>query len=460
MDSIREKLGLPRYFLADLPREAEITPQLIQDACENLRENRASFLQHRSTAQIVDLLDVVAEDWLNEEDPFRRAALAHAPGLLGFSRATFVQGMDAFWRLLKTDALEGLILQDLGHAKRLDEPCSNPHELAQGRGSMAHGPVLQAHFAAGNLPCPALMTLVLGLLTRSSQFMKCGTGSSLMPLLFAHSLYRREPKIGACLEVVEWPGGQSNLEKPLLELADCVSFTGGETAWEDLRQRIPHGKRVLEYGHRVSFGFLDQAELGQSDAKRWAMRAAEDVSAWDQWGCLSPHVFYVQKGGAISPMLFAEMLAEALQRKADTHPRSDLSTEEWVSLRHRRELHEVRAAHAPEATRVFGPEDIQWTVVYEEDTRFQYSCLNRFIYVKGVSDLGEALEAADGVRGRVSTVGLAASDARVREWTPLLGRWGVTRVCPIGRMQSPPLAWRHDGRPALADLVTWTDMEL
>ena len=24
-------------------------------------------------------------------------------------------------------------------------------------------------------------------------------------------------------------------------------------------------------------------------------------------------------------------------------------------------------------------------------------------------------------------------------------------------MQNPPLAWRHDGRPALGDLMTWTD---
>jgi hypothetical protein len=36
----------------------------------------------------------------------------------------------------------------------------------------------------------------------------------------------------------------------------------------------------------------------------------------------------------------------------------------------------------------------------------------------------------------------------------------VTRVCPLGRMQEPPLTWRHDGRPALADLITWTDLEL
>ena len=46
-----------------------------------------------------------------------------------------------------------------------------------------------------------------------------------------------------------------------------------------------------------------------------------------------------------------------------------------------------------------------------------------------------------------------------RQFAAQLARWGVTRVCPLGQMQSPPLTWRHDGRPALSDLVTWTDFE-
>ena len=41
-----------------------------------------------------------------------------------------------------------------------------------------------------------------------------------------------------------------------------------------------------------------------------------------------------------------------------------------------------------------------------------------------------------------------------------LARWGVTRVCPLGEMQESPLTWRHDGRPALADLIMWTDWEM
>ena len=87
------------------------------------------------------------------------------------------------------------------------------------------------------------------------------------------------------------------------------------------------------------------------------------------------------------------------------------------------------------------------------------SCLHRFIYVKPVADLTQALQGADAFRRQISTVGLAAPEDRQKEITLALARWGATRVCPIGQMQNPPLSWRHDGRPAMSELVTWTDWE-
>ena len=59
----------------------------------------------------------------------------------------------------------------------------------------------------------------------------------------------------------------------------------------------------------------------------------------------------------------------------------------------------------------------------------------------------------------VSTVAVAAPDDRLDALAVRLARWGASRICPVGRMQDPPVAWRHDGRPALGDLVTWTDLE-
>jgi hypothetical protein len=104
-------------------------------------------------------------------------------------------------------------------------------------------------------------------------------------------------------------------------------------------------------------------------------------------------------------------------------------------------------------------ESTAWTVILEHDPLFQMSCANRFIYIKAVAGLTDALQGAELVRDKVSTVGLSGTAAQARELAPHLARWGARRVCPLGQMQNPPLAWRHDGRPPLGDLVIWTDWE-
>ena len=65
----------------------------------------------------------------------------------------------------------------------------------------------------------------------------------------------------------------------------------------------------------------------------------------------------------------------------------------------------------------------------------------------------------DELRGKVSTVGMAAPPEKLRELARRFACWGATRICPLGQMQNPPLTWRHDGRPALGDIVLWTDVE-
>jgi len=161
----------------------------------------------------------------------------------------------------------------------------------------------------------------------------------------------------------------------------------------------------------------------------------------------------------VAPEGFAALLAEELERLEQAEPRGELPVAAAAAITSRRGFYEIRAAHSPDTRLWCSRGSTAWTVVYEADPRFQLSCLNRFVYVKAVKDLSETLQGADPVRGRVSTVGLAAPAAGMPALAAALARWGAARVCALGRMQQPPLAWRHDGRPALGDLVTWTDWE-
>ena len=452
-------MSLPNYFLADLPPEATLTPTLLTEACATLKRNREQYLAARTTDQIVKIISGVAEGWLTPENPFRQLALGQEPAATGFGRATLERGLDNFFAQFTRDNLRGLLVQELGDPRRLDEIVSAPGEESRSRGAIARGPEFLVHIAAGNIPNPSLMSIVLGLLTRSAQFVKCASGSALLPRLFAHSIYEADHKLGACLEVAEWRGGNAALEDILCAEADCVTATGGDETLAAIRSKLPVKTRFLGYGHRVSFGYVAGESLYGRAAKEIIGAAATDVVAWNQLGCLSPHIIYVENGGNVMPSRFAELLAEELDRREASEPRGELPRETAATIASRRAIYDVRAAHSPE-TRLWRSKDsTAWTVVYESDARFQASCLNRFIYVKPVTDLTDALQNADAVRGKISTVGLAAPEHRGKEMAAQLARWGATRVCPLGQMQNPPLTWRHDGRPALGDLVTWTDFE-
>ena len=454
-------MNLPNYFLADLPPEATLSPLMVAEACQALKRNREQYLVRRTTEQQVTLLSKLADEWQDPASPFRQLALERGPAETGFSRATIERGLDGFFRQLTRENMQALLVQDLGDAHRLDDLVAVTSGQSIQTAALAMAPEFLVHITAGNLPNPALMSMVLGVLTRSAQFVKCASGTAFLPRLFAHSLYESDPKLGACLEVAEWRGGSMDLENTLFAEADCVTATGSDETLAAIRARLPQRLRFLGYGHRVSFAYVTGEALPSSfRAKQVATRAADDVVAWNQLGCLSPHVIYVQNSGVITAEGFAELLAAELQLREASEPRGEVPVETAAAIAARRGIYEVRAAHAPGDTRHWcSPDSTAWTVIYESDPRFQLSCLNRFVYVKAVPDIKTLLEHVDSIRGHVSTVGVAMNGDAASATARQLARWGVLRICPLGQMQNPPLTWRHDGRPALGDLVTWSDWE-
>jgi hypothetical protein len=285
---------------------------ILTEACQTLKRNRHRFLVERQTRELIELLAHVAVRWMEPDDPFRQRALEAGPAATGFSVVTLQQGLDAFFQSITTEALRTLVTQELGHLERLDRFVESEPEHTSRRRALASGPELLVHITAGNLPVPALMSIVLGVLTRSAQFVKCASGQSLLPRLFAHSIYAVDPKLGSCLEIVEWPGGSIPLEEILFAHAQCLTATGSDETLAQLQARLPRAVRFLGYGHRVSFGYLTRDVLGYAEARQLAAAAARDIAAWDQAGCLSPHLYYVETGGAIGPAEFAELLAAEL----------------------------------------------------------------------------------------------------------------------------------------------------
>jgi len=472
-------MNLHQLFLADLGPDLQLTAETLRQASFAVRRNRNEWLVRQRTRGVIEMIAHTAEQWLEPDNGFRALALREGPAETGWSRATLTRGLDAFFGSITVESLEALVAQDLGDARRLDDFGAGPAEHRTGRTSLAVGPELLVHLTAGNLPNPALFSMILGLITRSAQIVKCPRDASLFPRLFAHSLAATESKLGACMELVSWSHDERHArewEDLLFSEAACVTATGGDTMLAEVRPRIPSRTRFVGYGHRISLGLIAKESLSPYSRKRLVRAMADDITAWNQLGCLSPHAYYVEEEVSGSAETLGEELAAELERREATEPRGSIGVAESALIQSRRSTFELRSAamasmaernlhrslffEPPATVRLWSSaESTAWTVVLNHDARFQPSCLHRFIELKPIRNWNEVLRFAEPFRHQVSTVAVAAPDERMPEVARQLAHWGASRICPIGRMQTPPAAWRHDGRPALGDLITWTDLE-
>ncbi len=324
------------------------------------------------------------------------------------------------------EALLHLIHTELGSEDTL-EPWAPPRRTR----AVAPGTIL--HIISGNTPHAGLQSLLRGLLLGSHN--RCKLPSAGLPELEA--FYARLPE--ALARRVELA---RTLPPEWLAEADAVVVFGSDTTVQALREQVRPEAIFLPHGHRVSFGIVfDDSALASLPG------AVEDVCLFDQQGCLSPHLFYVAPEQALA---YAERLAEALEAVAPAHP--VLTLEEVAAIVAVRE----EAAFIPGARLWQNAEATpRWSVIYDPRPGFTPSCLNRTVFIKPLpADLPAAVAP---VRAYLSCAGI---------WPPTpahaerAAATGVSRVCPIGQMQRPPLTWRQDGQPVLAPLVRWVDYEL
>ncbi|HET8656845.1 MAG TPA: acyl-CoA reductase [Longimicrobiaceae bacterium] len=436
-------------------RVARLTPELLATQVRALRAAREAHLAERPVAEVVRAVDRVAVRLLDHGDELRRDAEARLPALTGSSpeMVRFVlDRMAADWR---AERLTGLLRAEFDDPGVLD----GFRPRRGGGRTRAYGPRLTMHVCSGNVPGVAVTSVIRSLLVKSAALVKTAAGEPLLAALFARGLAEADAGLGECLAVTHWPGGESALESVALEGADAVIVYGGRDAVESLRSRTPSGVRFLGYGHRLSFGVVAREALAGGGAADLARAAALDVATFDQQGCVSPHLFYVEEGGELSPREWTATLADALARVEADLPRSALAPEESSAIRQLRGEVEFAALVGGGAALHAPAGGTAWTAIFDPEPAFAASCLNRVVRVKPVSRLDEVGDLVRSLAPVLQSVGVAGPADRLEPLADALGRLGASRITPIGRMAWPPPDWHHDGLPPLRTLVRWCDWE-
>src|SRR4051812_44684828 len=324
-------------------RAPVLTPEQLRGIMERTATARDAYLASLPIERIVASVDRAVSRWLDPYSRWRRMAERALPAITGYSEPMVRKGLPGYLATFRAENLWRLLELELGDPRYLDE--FRPRGRLGGR-SRAYGPRLTTHVFAGNVPGLPAQSLVCALLAKSACLGKSATEEPLLPALFAASLAEVDPGLGACLAMAWWPGGDEPLEEVAFSQADAVVAYGSETTVDSIRRRVPPTTRLVTYGHRLSFGVVGREALARDRLDDTAARAAYDAAKYDQQGCLSPHLFYVERGGATSPRQFAAALAAAMAAAERVMPRGRLTVEGTTAIRDWRGTLEVPGAGA------------------------------------------------------------------------------------------------------------------
>jgi hypothetical protein len=426
-----------------------LSPEQVRQVCRRVQQQAALHLRTMSLADIMRVIDQAVARLLDPTDPARQRLNDWLARVTGLSTDMVSLNLTRYLKTFRAQGLSRFVTEDLPNPWVLDRF----QPLAKGGSGMALGPNLLLHLWAGNVPALSLWSLVCGLLVKAGNVGKLASAEPIFATVFVQVLIDIEPRWRDALALLWWEGGDTAPEAAACADATCVIAYGSDDTLQALRSRLPTGVRLLAHGHKLSFGVLAASALGVRHGPELALAAAQDVARYDQGGCYSPHVFYVQNGGRITPQEWAERLFHAVQNQNARHPRRPLSAAEALACAKWRQTHEWSG----QARLMSGQGgDV---VFHAAPQNLSPGPGQRCVQVMAFDHLEQVLSSIAPARRWLQTAGLAVTPEDWPRWAQQLGLAGVTRLSAVGAMTAPEAGWHHDGGHSLRDLLNWVEVE-
>ena len=430
------------------PSQILAVTQRVKSAVQlEIKKMAVSDIVHTIDQVILRLLDV------NHED--RKHIDTLLPIATGMDANMLRHNFSQYLQTFRTLQLHRFIAEDFSNPKILDE--FQPR--ITGGWTKAVGAELITHIWAGNVPGLPLWSLISGLLVKAGTVGKVSSAEPICASIFTKVLADIEPRLADCLSIVWWPNEDTQIASQLFQQSDIVLAYGGNSALSAIQKQVPVNTRFLPHGHKLSFGMVSTSALSVVRSKRITAQAALDIARYEQQGCYSPQMFYVERGAQVSPLEFAQTLTNELAALEHKYPRTPMSLEEASQIANWRETHEF-AMLQNSTFQVMGDKKDAFVVVYIDDPLpLNPSPLNRCVTVVAVDSLFDVMTLLKDQRPYLQTAGLATNPETLLQLGNALAQAGVTRICAIGEMTSPAAGWHHDGRFSLLDLVNMVDIE-
>lgn len=417
-----------------------LIPKLTADHVTALTSAPRGALDELDLDDITIFLDRVAAVWSDPDYPLRAEAVRLAAAVTGFSPELMAEDHTRMAGAMSRAKLYGIVDADLGNGLLLDHWTPHHSVLLKARPA---GRVL--HVMVGNVPLAGFFTVIRSVLTKNTTVAKLPSRDPVSCLLFALAFREIDPlhPVTRSLSVVYWPGGDP-VEDELISASDVVCAWGGEDSIDALKRKIPRNTGFLEFGPKESLMLIGQPF---GDLEHLAMRAAFDISAYEQEACFSPQRIFVEG----DPGPFVGHLATWLDKLLARLPVGRRPLDQVAHITRTRQLAlfdgcDVRSAPGGE-----------WTIVTcpDGDLDRRDHPLGRTVFVHKVASLTAVMPH---IHSEVQTIGIHPW-SRALDLADAATSTGASRLTEVGMMTRHRVGFTHDATQPLRSLVRWVSIE-
>ena len=291
-----------------------------------------------------------------------------------------------------------------------------------------------------------------------------------VPFLFS-ALERIDPDLLSTSAIMIWDYEDESIQDLIISEADLVLAAAADSTIQQIDQQIKHVKpsvRFQPHGHKTSFTTIGKAYLAnpgdggrrnpQELLGKIALLAAIDSILWDQNGCLSSRIHFIEQNSEtqFTSINYGQTLVEKLRLLSKELPRGAIP----LSRIHDRFDHFNAQTISPQFTLCSNYEDDFIVVVDNrpwEPIQFRSivnTCMERTIVIRPVDSVldvpNKYLKQVPA--NNLQTIYIAIDGEADNNWSNQLtqfvekvGKCGVTSIRSIGQSPFPQLAFSWDG---------------
>jgi hypothetical protein len=313
------------------------------------------------------------------------------------------------------------------------------------------------HIIAGNSPLIAALSIIRNAIVRSDAIVKTPSNDPLTTLAIARTMAELDAShpITRHLSVAYWKGGDTDFEQRLYRPQNIEKIVawGGFASVSHVVRYIQPGLELITLDPKRSATIIGAEAFASDSALRAvARRAATDVGALNQVGCVNARVVYVASGTDADGIARANELGALIYDELQSLPTSVSTKAKRFDPELRANLEALRTA--PDFYRVIGGSDGEGAVIVsqlDEPVDFHRSLSGRVANLVPVDDPRDVLPA---INAYTQTIGIYPESLK-HELREVLALHGAQRLVSLGHAADPNVALPQDAIEPVRRMARW-----